>query len=240
MAEDKKTEQKDQAEKPQLSPEEAAAQRKRDIASAVVLFGLAAFAFAMPHLLYGGPRYEHMLLVATDKLDGDDMFRDTVIYLTQHGMGGAKGIIVNRPGEVMPYTEIYDLLGIRYKKTDGGILKWNGGPVKADKFTFLHTDDVRTKKSEEEGEGLMITHESMEMVRRISLNEGPEHARFIWGYSGWGPEQLETEMEHGKWYVIKADNDLIFHEPPEEIHEIALKRAEAKTAPDETKVPVTD
>ena len=223
MAEDKKN----TPEKTALTPEEQAAQRKRDVISGLFLFALAGMAFAMPHLMYGGPRYEHMLLVATDKLDSDEHFHDTVIYLTQHGIGGAKGMIVNHPDRLMPYDEIYDMLGVRYKNTEGGIEAYNGGPIKPDKFTFLHTDDVRTKKSKKEGDGLMITHESMEMVRRVSTGEGPAHARFIWGYSGWGPEQLETEMQHGKWVVIKADPDLIFHDPPEEIHDMAILKYEA-------------
>lgn len=208
----------------------AKAQRKRDIGSAILLFILAGIAFSMPHLVYDGPRYEHMLLVATDALDEDENFHNSVIYLTQHNMGGAKGLIINRPDRLMPYEEIYEMLGIRYKNTDGGIHTWYGGPVKPDKFTFFHSDDVRTKKSEEEGPGLMITHESMEMVRRISVGEGPENARFIWGYAGWAPEQLETEMEHGKWVLIPADNELIFHEPAEEIHDLALERYEQEKA----------
>lgn len=206
--------------------ETGTAQRKRDIGSAIILFILAGLAFAMPHLMYGGPSYEHMLLVATDKLDADENFSDTVIYLTQHGMGGAKGLIINRPDEFMPYDEVYDMLGVRYKNTDGGLHSWFGGPVKTDKFTFFHTDDERTKKSEQEGPGLMITHESMAMVQKISSGDGPEESRFLWGYSGWAPEQLETELEQGKWYIIKADNDLIFHEPADEIYALALQRYE--------------
>lgn len=210
--------------------ETAVAQRKRDIGSAIVLFVLAGFAFAMPHLIYGGPSYEHMMLIATDKLDADPNFNETVIYLTQHGMGGAKGLVINRPDDFMPYDEIYDMLGVRYKNTDGGLDTWYGGPVKTDKFTFLHTADERTKKSEDEGPGLMLTHESMAMVRKISSGDGPEKLRFLWGYAGWGPEQLETELEHGKWYIIKADNDLIFHEPADEIYDLALQRYKQQKA----------
>lgn len=47
--------------------------------------------------------------------------------------------------------------------------------------------------------------------------------RFIVGYSGWGPGQLEAELDAGGWLVTKAEADSIF-EAPEEIWEKLVHR----------------
>ena len=138
-------------------------------------------------------------------------------------MGGAKGVIVNRPDKVMTFEELFELLGVRFKDTEGELLVWNGGPVHADKFGILHTPDVTTRKSKDAGAGLKATDESMNMVSKMAKGAGPEKAKLFWGMSGWGPKKLEGEVARGDWYVIKPDHDLIFADDPATVYDTAME-----------------
>ncbi|HET7874251.1 MAG TPA: YqgE/AlgH family protein, partial [Methylomirabilota bacterium] len=33
---------------------------------------------------------------------------------------------------------------------------------------------------------------------------------FALGYAGWGPGQLEAELDRGDWITVPADEDLVF------------------------------
>ncbi len=49
------------------------------------------------------------------------------------------------------------------------------------------------------------------------------HYRLFGGYSGWGPGQLEKEIETGGWLLVPADSQLIFG-PHEELWEKLMLR----------------
>ena len=43
------------------------------------------------------------------------------------------------------------------------------------------------------------------------------------GYSGWGPGQLESELDASAWLLSDVDRDLIFNTPPDEMWEKAIR-----------------
>ena len=50
------------------------------------------------------------------------------------------------------------------------------------------------------------------------------------GYSGWGPGQLESELQASAWLLCDVDRDLIFNTPPDEMWEKAIRRLGADPA----------
>jgi putative transcriptional regulator len=60
--------------------------------------------------------------------------------------------------------------------------------------------------------------------------EPPPNARFVIGYSGWGPGQLEAELEASAWLISDVDPDLIFRIPAERMWETAIRRLGADPA----------
>ena len=52
----------------------------------------------------------------------------------------------------------------------------------------------------------------------------PPRARLIVGYSGWGPGQLEEELQASAWLMSDIDRDVIFNTPPEKMWEMAIRR----------------
>ena len=60
---------------------------------------------------------------------------------------------------------------------------------------------------------------SPDLLRRLLEPTPPPHARLIVGYSGWGPGQLEAELEASAWLMSDVDRDLIFNTPAERMWE---------------------
>jgi putative transcriptional regulator len=71
---------------------------------------------------------------------------------------------------------------------------------------------------------------SPDLLRQMLDAAPPPLARLIVGYSGWGPGQLECELEAESWLISDIDRDLIFNTPPERMWEAAIRRLGADPA----------
>ena len=56
------------------------------------------------------------------------------------------------------------------------------------------------------------------------LVKGRNPFRFFVGYAGWGPGQLDREIQQGAWILSDVDVSLVFETPFEEVWEASLKR----------------
>ena len=65
---------------------------------------------------------------------------------------------------------------------------------------------------------------STEIINDIARNQGPTKFFISLGYSGWGPEQLEKEIQDGAWHVCDVDFELIFNDKPSSIIEELSKK----------------
>ena len=48
------------------------------------------------------------------------------------------------------------------------------------------------------------------MIERIARGEGPESRLFALGYAGWGPGQLESEIQQNGWLTCAASSEIVF------------------------------
>ena len=71
---------------------------------------------------------------------------------------------------------------------------------------------------------------SPDLLRRLLEPSPPVQARLFVGYSGWGPGQLEAELEASAWLMSDVDRDLIFNTPAEKLWETAIRRLGADPA----------
>ena len=53
--------------------------------------------------------------------------------------------------------------------------------------------------------------ESMDHLKAIQSNKKCSY-KFMMGYSGWSPGQLESEIENGDWVIQETSSDFIFND----------------------------
>lgn len=156
------------------------------------------------------------LLVAGPTLN-DPNFRRSVVLVCEHTEEGALGLIVNRPtpveaGEAVP--DLAPLIG------DDARL-WSGGPVQPASVVLLadFTDPPDDVLMVLDGVGLVLQGADL-----ADLELAERGARAFLGYAGWGPEQLEGELERDDWIVVDAEPDDAFDEDAEELWGRVLAR----------------
>ncbi len=152
------------------------------------------------------------LLVASEKM-GDPRFDQAVIYMVEHDGQGAMGLIVNVPMGEVPYTALFDRLGMESKDMDGGINVYYGGPVDPGRGFLLHSTDVLIDGSYKVSGEVALTSQP-DMLNELAHGKGPAQNLFALGYAGWGPGQLESELARDAWFVVPADMSLVFSKNP--------------------------
>ncbi len=175
---------------------------------------------AVPSLGAGGDSLAGRLLVATETM-GDPRFQNTVIYIVEHNVDGAMGLIVNLPYGTLPLARLFERLSLDASQlagqlageAAGEIEVYYGGPVESERGFLLHSADVVMEGSILVGDGVAMTAEP-EMLYRIARGEGPKRSLFAFGYSGWGPRQLESEFARDTWFTIPFDAALVFASEP--------------------------
>ena len=147
------------------------------------------------------------LLIATPELMDSNFFR-TVSFLFHHDRTGAGGVILNRPSNITFGDVWSDLLPERYSDWPIHV----GGPVEGP-LMGLH-DSILGKLEQQvmPGAALTVTQEAL----RDILEQEPESIKVFSGYAGWGPGQLELEIQRGGWLTLDCHASDVF-ETPEEI-----------------------
>ena len=59
------------------------------------------------------------------------------------------------------------------------------------------------------------------MLKAIAGGGGPAQGLLALGYAGWGPGQLDSEMQQNAWLSVPADPSLLFDDD----HETKWRRA---------------
>ncbi len=151
------------------------------------------------------------ILVAREGMP-DPRFQETVIYLIDHDRNGALGLVVNKPIAIGPIAALLDQLGIdadeHEEDVGGSVTVHYGGPVDSGRYFVLHSDDYEAERTQYVSDGIAWTI-GAEVLIDIALGQGPRRSLLIFGYSGWGSSQLESELARGDWVVIEADPDLV-------------------------------
>jgi putative transcriptional regulator len=149
------------------------------------------------------------LLIAAPSLH--DYFRRTVVLVIEHTPDGAMGVVLNRASET-PVAEAVPQLA---ELADDDELVRVGGPVSPQSVVAL-------------GEFGDVAEAGTHVVGPLgTLDPGSENAtlrriRVFAGYTGWGPSQLDEELEQDAWVVTPAQPEDAFDDG--DIWSEALKR----------------
>jgi putative transcriptional regulator len=166
------------------------------------------------------------LLLAMPGL-GDPRFYRAVIFMCAHDEKGAMGLVINHVLPGIAFSSLMDQLKISSDiKFDMNKFKTPvmcGGPVEGVRGFILHSRDFTQKDTVPVGDFYGITG-TVEALRAIATGSGPDQLLFILGYAGWGPTQLDQEIQDNSWLVCDPDPGIIFQADPAEKWELAVQK----------------
>jgi putative transcriptional regulator len=183
---------------------------------------------------------ENQLLIAMPSL-GDPYFNKTVTYICEHNEGGAMGLIINLPVNITladllkkiepDENEKYDAIKKANESTEKNDidditrvtditnsleqLVLAGGPIAQQRGFVLHSSQLGWSSSLVLSKELMITT-SKDILMALGTQQAPEQFIVTLGYAGWGPGQLEQELQANSWLTAPADIEIIFKTPIEQ------------------------
>ena len=167
------------------------------------------------------PSLVGQLLVAAPGV-GDPRFERTVILIVEQGPDGALGIVINKPIGEQPLASVFKALGQKDGDATGSVRVFSGGPVQPEVGFVVHSPEYRRPETVAITDRLSMTS-SMAILRDIGNRRGPAKVLVAFGYAGWGPDQLEHEIEQRAWGIAEADPTLVFDEDRDHVWEDVWK-----------------
>ena len=150
----------------------------------------------------------------------DPRFAQAIICLCAHSPDGAMGIVMNKPLENPSFEDLLKQLDVIPTPPARRIRLLAGGPVEGARGFVLHTSDWSSEGSLHVGGDYALTA-SVDILKAIAEGGGPREGVLALGYAGWGPGQLEDEIQQNAWLSVSPDEALLFD--PD--HEAKWRRA---------------
>ncbi|MFN0171739.1 MAG: YqgE/AlgH family protein [Bryobacteraceae bacterium] len=156
----------------------------------------------------------------------DPNFDEAVVLLVHYDQEGAMGLVINRRTRI-PMSRVFEELE---KARGRGEPVFLGGPVQRTGVLAL----LRAKAKPEEaqtvfGEVHLVTTRTL-LEKSLTAGTGSSEFRVYLGHSGWGPGQLEREVEIGTWHIFKGDMNSVFHPDPDTVWGRFIERTELQIA----------
>lgn len=146
----------------------------------------------------------------------DPNFERTVVLLCEHNNEGSFGFVLNKPSILKVNEVVEDMHNLEE-------IVFVGGPVQQDTLHFLHRNESIEGTSEiREGIFWGGSLDSLLLLADTKQLVGSD-IRFFLGYSGWGPGQLDSELEEDSWIVCDyVSKQLLFDTDPKMMWKKAL------------------
>lgn len=148
----------------------------------------------------------------------DPYFKRTVILLCEHNSEGSFGFVLNNYIDVELDQIMEDM-----PKFGGKISI--GGPVKNSNLYYIHTLGNDIADSVEILPGVFMGGD-FDLLKKLLLKGEltPDQVRFFVGYSGWSPNQLQSEIEMKSWFVTDIEASLIMDTSLEDLWKVIMKK----------------
>ena len=146
-----------------------------------------------------------------------DIFKRTVIYMTEHDEKGSVGFILNKPTKYNINEIIDDFPEFKAKVH-------LGGPVQPELVNFIHSSGDILPDGYEIAEGV-FWNGNFELLKNLIIENKifPVDIKFFLGYSGWSSGQLGDELLRNSWFVNDAKEDYLFSLEEDKLWRTTLK-----------------
>ncbi|MDX1963049.1 MAG: YqgE/AlgH family protein [Pirellulales bacterium] len=141
------------------------------------------------------------LLIAVPQLL-DPNFRQTVVLIVRHNDEGAVGLVLNRQAP-LKFNTVWEKLCNEPCPLEAPL--YVGGPCGGPLMALHQIPD----QSEIEVLPELYFTSDIQQIREV-LEQQADPLRLFGGYAGWGPGQLEDELNAGGWHVHAAEPAQIF------------------------------
>jgi putative transcriptional regulator len=156
------------------------------------------------------------LLIAGPTLLDPNFWR-TVVLVIEHNDEGALGLVLNRSSE----TTVGDAVPQLEELVDLEERLFIGGPVQPAAVIVL-------AEFEDPDDAALIAFDDIGVLGTGSSPEpvaaGVRTGRAFVGHAGWGPSQLDDELERGDWILEQARREDAFSRRPERLWSEVLTR----------------
>ena len=145
----------------------------------------------------------------------DPNFKRSVVLMCEHQDEGSFGLVFNRPTMVSieESNEIF--------LTGNNI--YFGGPVEQNTLHFIHKFDfLEDSVALKDGVYWSGNYEQLKSLHAQGKVH-PGTCRFFIGYSGWGSEQLNSELKQDSWVIARTNLQTLFEVEPEELWKNILR-----------------
>ena len=178
-------------------------------------------------------------LIASPRLDNTP-FERALILMIHHNAEGAMGLIVNKPLE----HDFGSLLVVVEEEIEARLCRESyevpvhfGGPVRLEQLWMIYEMGGLPMPNEPERLcdlddlgvlGALRFHDrfvlaaSWDIIERYATGERDGLHRPFIGYTGWGPGQIEEEIEEGSWLASDFDDQIAFGTNPQQAWSAAL------------------
>jgi len=152
----------------------------------------------------------------------DQNFFKTVVLIVEHGPQQAMGLVINRPSSVT----VAHALSEHFKLPETEDLVFVGGPVEPSNLFIVHNAGDLDENESPVVPDVYVGSSPGVFERVVGSSQSNPDLRFriFCGCAGWGPQQLEQELERGDWHLHEADCKSVFHENPYEVWELLLEQ----------------
>jgi putative transcriptional regulator len=162
---------------------------------AFALLLVAGGAFAQPN---------GILLIAKPGMP-DPNFSETVVLVTWTEDSSTVGVILNRPAA----RQLVDIAPDWPGAADFKQQIYSGGPVMRQVLVAVFESENQPKaRAFRALPHVYITMHPGNLEPLIA--RPPARMRLFAGFSGWAPRQLESEVDRGTWFMLRATEDVIF------------------------------
>jgi putative transcriptional regulator len=162
------------------------------------------------------------LLIASPSM-GEAIFAHTVILIVEHNEGGALGIVINQPFEEVSIASLLEGIGKKDTGVEGNVRIFAGGPMEPGIGFIVHSTEYHRPETLDI-DGRIAMTSNPEVLRDIGHKKGPKKSLIAFGYTGWGPGQLEVELARHDWLTIPEDPTLIFDDDRKQVWDHAMAR----------------
>ncbi|MEA2346854.1 MAG: putative transcriptional regulator [Thermoleophilaceae bacterium] len=154
-----------------------------------------------------------LLIAAPSLLDPN--FQRSVVAIAEHSEEGALGLVLNRPTETLVAEAVPEL-----ELPDCDERLFIGGPVRPDAAILVAQVDPEAEAIAV-ADGIGVVRGDLDPAE---LERLAGRARVFAGHAGWGPGQLEGEVEREDWILAPARGEDLLGDEPEGLWVTALLR----------------